>query len=134
MDTQDILITDIADPKNRAEFERLIKEGVGYFSHPYSGNVPVNMALVTIRSFYLYNHGLKIISPLLMTHPVADAKVYEKWLELDLALIDRCDYMILGGNWSKSDGCVTEAHRAQERGIPIYLYEQIFAVDNTVIF
>ncbi len=47
-----------------------------------------------------------------------------KWLEGDLAILDRCDALVLAPNWESSTGTAGEIKRARERGIPVFDYWQ----------
>ena len=44
----------------------------------------------------------------------------ETWLRGDLALIDRCDAVLMGIGWEDSRGGQIERSHAHERGIPVF--------------
>jgi hypothetical protein len=44
---------------------------------------------------------------------------YEKWLEVDLSILNRCTHVLMLPRWEESTGAVAERAVAQKRGIPI---------------
>jgi hypothetical protein len=42
------------------------------------------------------------------------------WLSGDLAILARCDAMLLTEDWRASEGACKEREFAQQRGIPVY--------------
>ena len=42
------------------------------------------------------------------------------WLKGDLAILAKCDAMILTEDWERSEGAVAERELALEHGIPVF--------------
>jgi hypothetical protein len=58
--------------------------------------------------------------------PHANTRFYQgvgpdvRWLEGDLAILERCDAVLMTPDWAKSQGAVGEHNHAQTLGIPIF--------------
>ena len=113
-----------------------------YFAHPYTckdekGNnllkgEEVNFNLCCIRSAELLKRGFAIYSPICHTHPihVGDSEFlknneYKLWMELDSILTEKCSAIILAPEWMNSSGCKKEREFFKEKGLDIWLYEDI---------
>lgn len=65
----------------------------------------------------------------------------EVWLEGDIAMMLRCDAVLLTADWEKSAGARAEVLRAESAGIPVFLtlkallvhYEQLDTQLNVVL-
>lgn len=87
-----------------------IKDKLYYLAHPYSNDPLKNIENCVRIANELLNQGYNIYAPILMTHPlhVHTERTWDKWMELDKVFMDRCDGLILSGNWCESKGCVVE--------------------------
>jgi len=102
-----------------------------YFAHPYSGNEEGNFNKCNERTVKLLDLGFKVFSPISHSHHLdtIQKSSLEKWLEIDFAILDRCDGIIMAPGWEKSKGCVAEHGRADRKGYEIRLYEEIVDED-----
>lgn len=79
--------------------------------------------------FYLYCLSLGI--PAFCPHlgaifPSAHASVsYDRWMEYDFAVIDRCTHVIMLDGWKESRGAVLEESYARSKGIPVLAASEI---------
>lgn len=49
-----------------------------------------------------------------------DLVEYEDFIAMDIAIIRKCDAILMIGAWAGSKGCMIEYNAAQEAGIPIF--------------
>lgn len=96
------------------------KKLLGYVAGPYSqGDVAVNVARAMAVGSSLVDMGCAVIVPHLthflhMAHP----KPYRTWIEVDLAIVPRCDFLFrLSG---PSRGADEEEEVALENNVPIF--------------
>lgn len=54
---------------------------------------------------------------------------YEKWLEFDFRVIDRCTHVFMLPRWAISKGSIRERDYAIDRGIPVYVNIEWMAQD-----
>jgi hypothetical protein len=55
------------------------------------------------------------------------ALTHEEWIDIDLALIDKADMIVMLDGWEDSKGSCQEYDHANEKGMPIY-----FGVDHLI--
>jgi hypothetical protein len=88
-----------------------------YIAHPYTGAETNNLWKVTQIAAALVSKGVKIFSPLNMWHEIHLAGVvkgywpkdeWELYLKHDEWFMEKCDGIILCGNYEKSKGCLRE--------------------------
>jgi hypothetical protein len=102
-----------------------------YLAHPYSGGVEKNMASVNAIAAKLFDANITFYSPLSMTHPIhvvrthsvgydGDGTDWEKWLNFDQVIIERCDGLFLCPGWETSKGCRKEFDYFFASDKPIY--------------
>ena len=103
-----------------------LKEGdfmkVVYVSHPFTGNEETNRAasMRITRELAERHPEIVFINPLAVFAAAGAAGLsYEQIMAQCLALLERCDEMILCEGWKWSKGCKMEYHHAIEREIPI---------------
>lgn len=53
-----------------------------------------------------------------------DAIGGNKWMENDLAILGRCDAIVLAGEWKDSKGCLKEKAFAEKAGLKVFLYPE----------
>ena len=95
---------------------------VVYISHPFTGNEEENRAAsMRIAHELAKQHpDICFINPLAVFSAAASAGLsYERIMAQCLALLERCNEIIVCGRWKKSRGCMKEYHYAIERGISI---------------
>lgn len=85
-----------------------------YLAHPYSaGTARVRIQnvenCITIVN-KLLDMGYYVYAPIVMTHPLHLEKdrSWEEWIAFDTIFMDKCDGLILSGNWRDSRGCKLE--------------------------
>jgi len=98
-----------------------------YIAHPYSGNIEENMASVIEKTNELLDRGFKIICPLTHSHWLDLAKKRDPdfWYDLDIAIMEKCDGLILSPGWQESRGCILEYGYFMGQKKPVYLYEEL---------
>ncbi len=102
--------------------KRSNENNLWYFAHPYSKNPEENYGKCIIRTNYLLGLGLKIYSPIAMTHPLHKAKdrPYDFWINLDECFMGKCYGLILvKDQWQQSKGCCIEEEYFRNHDKPI---------------
>lgn len=102
--------------KMEIEYRRLI-----YVAHPYSGDEQGNIkkAQEIVKELQLKHPHNTYISPLLTFGYLGGNVSYEQAMKLCASLLDRCDMILLTGDWRKSKGCLIELEYARLNNIPI---------------
>lgn len=61
-----------------------------------------------------------------MTHPLHLEKnrIHDFWMEFDKLFMNRCDGLILTGDWMNSKGCLLEKEYFQKQNKPIFIYNK----------
>jgi hypothetical protein len=97
-----------------------------YISHPYGGKEENKAKIEDIikRLSDRYN-GEVFISPVHSFGFMYDCFEYERGLQMCLDLLDRCDSMLVFGDWEHSRGCKAEVKYAKECGIPYQIVNDI---------
>ena len=102
------------------------RQTIVYISGKYSGNteaeISVNIANARSKSIEVWEAGFTALCPHTNTfHFEKDCKCnYADYIDGDLALLQRCDCMLLLENWQESDGVKREIDFAKINGIPIF--------------
>lgn len=65
--------------------------------------------------------GAAAVCPHCNTRFFQGAAPDEVWLEGDLAILARCDAVVLTEDWQRSRGTLAEVEFAEARGIPVFL-------------
>jgi hypothetical protein len=99
---------------------------VAYVAGPYRGGT-IRGTVENIRSaeavaLELWRMGFAVICPHLNTCLFDGALPDSVWLEGDLAILARCDVVVLAPGWEASEGARAEAVRAEESGIPVLVW------------
>ena len=101
-----------------------MKDKIAYVAGPYRGRT-VWQTVQNIRraeavALELWRMGYPTICPHKNTALLDGSCPDETWLEGDLALLARCDLMVLAPGWERSRGTVEEIAYAKEHNIPVY--------------
>lgn len=96
-----------------------------YVAHPYGGSQKnVTEAKELVKKFAAFTPQWFFITPLTAMLREYKAETYDRDMDLCLKLLNRCDALILTGEWKISQGCVLEYDRARKLRIPIYLFDE----------
>lgn len=92
---------------------------VAYMAHPYGGKAEnIEKARTMAEKLATLHPYMSIINPLDNFRHLAN------FLEIDVLwrekqVLERCDVLIMTGDWKASSGCMAEFSFAYNRGIPI---------------
>lgn len=91
---------------------------VAYMAHPYGGLDNLFKARYMAKKLADLHPHMAIINPLDNFRYLED---YEEmsFLERDKQVLERCDVLIMTGDWKKSPGCMGEFSFAYNHDIPI---------------
>lgn len=94
----------------------------GPFSAPTRDGVEANIARAVALSLEVAKLGAFPVCPHANTaHPAfEEVQPYQFWIEGTMALLDRCDALILTEDWERSSGARGELARALSRGMPVH--------------
>ena len=96
-----------------------------YLASPYLGNEEENFGRILFIAAHLLEHEkLWVFSPILHSHEMAieyEPLTYEKWLELDKVILDRCDGLLIAAieGFKKSRGIKAELRWAVDSKKPV---------------
>jgi hypothetical protein len=79
-----------------------------YLAHPYTNPDPeTNVRACVDIANDLIDDGYSVYAPIVMTHwlDVMVPRDHDFWLEYDETMMERCDGIILAGDWRSSKGC-----------------------------
>lgn len=80
-----------------------------YISHPYGGKEENKQKVEEIVSNLVkQNSGITYISPIHALDYLYHDVSYEAGLEMCLNLLEKCDKMLVFGDWKNSRGCTAE--------------------------
>lgn len=97
-----------------------------YISHPYGGKQENKQKVEEIiNKLVQTNPENTYISPIHCFGFMYDAISYEQGLEMCLNLLERCDKMMVFGNWKNSRGCTAEVLFAEMHMIPYEIKEVV---------
>ena len=97
-----------------------------YLAHPYTLPSPEeNVAHCIKVANHLIEQGYNIYAPIIMTHPlhIETERPYDFWMKFDEIMMNRCDRIIMAGDWEHSNGCAIEMEHFKKAGKPILFYE-----------
>ena len=99
----------------------MLKNNIIYVAHPYGGD-PKNVEKIKkiIRELREANPDNVYISPVLCFGFYYNDTEYLDGIEECLAVLDRCNGIILCGDWKNSRGCNIEYGYAKARNIGIF--------------
>jgi len=107
-----------------------MKEKLYYLAHPYSPKGEkteiVNVTNCINIANRLMDLGYHLYAPIVMTHwlHLAKNRDYTFWIEEDHVIMDRCDGIILSGDWEHSSGCLGEKKWFEEKGKEILFADE----------
>jgi len=105
-----------------------------YIAGPYGAMTPAgikkNVARARDMAAACRGQGWFFICPHLNTtgfekYTDEDWNTWEKWMEMDLAILERCDAVLLMPGWEKSDGARMERSHAIALGIPTFDFQLV---------
>ena len=105
-----------------------MSEKLWYVAHPYSAPTPELEAENVDKCIAICNElldkGYNLYAPIVMTHwfHVNKERSWKEWMELDKIFMDKCDGLILSGNWRLSKGCLVEKEYFEKQGKPVIIY------------
>lgn len=90
-----------------------------YISHKYQGDNENKIEVEHIIEVMLaHNPNCKPVSPIHCFGWLYDRLSYQDGLNLCLALLDKCDIMLVYGDYTTSRGCNAEIDYCKAHGIP----------------
>jgi hypothetical protein len=92
----------------------------GPFRGPHARIIEANVRRAEDLSWEVWALGAAAICPHTMTRFWQDSLPDDVWLVGDLAILAKCDGVLLTPDWSRSAGARAEFKFAEERGIPIF--------------
>ena len=97
---------------------------VGYVAGPYRAPTPwgvhQNIQAAEKVAAILWQAGVTVICPHKNTAYFGGFCPDEAWLEGDLEIIRRCDFIVMMAGWCQSKGAVEELREAQKAGLPVF--------------
>lgn len=92
-----------------------------YVAHPYGGKEANKQSVDTIMRELIQKDRSRIyFSPIHNFGMLYFDTEYEKGLNICLDVLDKCDVLVLCGNWRQSKGCIGEYAFAKAKNIKIY--------------
>lgn len=94
-----------------------------YISHPFTGDEEKNKEeafAIAAGLAHKYPDTLFVNPLAVMEHTVLAGLTYETVLDQCLALLDRCDGIIMTGSWKQSRGCKAEHELAMRESKPVW--------------
>jgi hypothetical protein len=94
-----------------------------YLCGPYSGQTEKNIFQARETAKQIWEAGFTAVTPHLNTYNFhLDCKcTYQDYIEGDLEILSRCDYLLLLPGWEHSQGAKIELEKAKQMGMPIFL-------------
>lgn len=92
----------------------------GPFRGPDSWAIEQNIRRAETLSLEVWKLGAAAICPHTNTRFFQGAAPDHLWLDGDLAIVAKCDAVLMTPDWSRSVGATTEKAFAQARGIPVF--------------
>ena len=99
---------------------------LAYVAHPYTGyeeTAPKQVEKI-IRELRKKNHEVTYISPVNSFAHFGDTVSYDDMMMMCFNLLQKCDVLILAGNWRNSVGCKLERMLAENLAIEIVEVEK----------
>jgi nucleoside 2-deoxyribosyltransferase len=97
---------------------------VGYVAGPFRGPthwaIAENIRAAERLALEVWKLGAACICPHANTAHFQDAAPDELWLDGDLAMLARCDFVLMTPDWERSAGARAEREFATARGIPVF--------------
>jgi len=98
-----------------------------YIAHPFQGETSNALAVEEIIKKNFSNHVNEFIpiSPIHAFGYLYDSIDYIAGMDLCLSLLDKCDIIIMCGDWKNSKGCLLEYFHAKASGKIILKQEEL---------
>lgn len=93
-----------------------IRDSRGVYYHQRNIAIARNLALK------LWHMGFATICPGMNTWGFDGSAPDNVWLDGDLAMVERCDAVVMAPNWVTSLGARGEREHAKKKGIPVYYW------------
>ncbi|HPO38693.1 MAG TPA: DUF1937 family protein [Kiritimatiellia bacterium] len=97
---------------------------LAYVAGPYRGrthhDVSQNIAAAREVAAHLWSLGYAVICPHLNSAFMSGAAPEETFLNGGLAMLRRCDLVVLVPNWQASQGTAREIEEARSCGLPVF--------------
>ena len=101
-----------------------------YVAHPYKGSIDnAENAKKSIEALYQMHPNMTFVSPIHGLCCPYDSVAYYVGLSYCLELLNRCDYLLMIGNYENSTGCQAEMAFARKMNIPIKTLEDLMEED-----
>lgn len=95
-----------------------------YLSGPITG-VPDYLEIFNDAAMKLRAEGYSVINPANLCTVLDDQATYEEYMEIDIALLRKCDALVQLPGWQQSLGCNREYGVALERDMIILQYGEV---------
>lgn len=92
----------------------------GPFRGPDSWTMECNIRRAEALALEVWRRGIAVICPHANTRFFQGAAPDEVWLEGDVAILDRCDAIIMTPDWQRSTGATAEWKHAVGTGTPVF--------------
>lgn len=92
----------------------------GPFRGPTPWDVEQNIRRIEVLGLEVARCGCAPIMPHPMTRYFDKQLTDQFWLDATMALLERCDAMLLAVDWTRSSGAQLENQRACDRGMPTF--------------
>jgi len=92
----------------------------GPFRAPHAWGIEQNVRVAEELALQVWLIGAACICPHSNTRFFQGAAPDHIWLEGDLAILLKCDFVLMTPNWEKSAGARKERDSAIEHGIPVF--------------
>lgn len=120
--------------KRKVSHLRSSKMKVVYICGPYTGSGETskigNILVAKNAAIDIWSMGHAVVCPHMNTmdfelHDIGSSIPYETWIEGDLAILKRCDAVVILPGWEASRGAKEEVQFALANKIPIYYWPDV---------
>lgn len=105
-----------------------------YVAGPFRGKnhweIAENIRNAERLALEVWRMGAAAICPHANTAHYQDAAPDDVWLEGDLAIMRRCDAVLMTADWKRSQGATEERRMALEAGIPVFYDKHYYQSQN----
>jgi hypothetical protein len=102
----------------------------GKYSAPTPEEIEQNVMNAAIVASQIIDKGYSVVCPHTNSHLLESIKPreHQEWLDIDFAILAKCDLCVMVHGWEKSKGAVMESQFCVANGIPI-VYDVAFLPD-----
>lgn len=104
----------------------------GPFRGPNSWAIEQNIRRAETLALDVWNMGAACVCPHTNTRFYQGAAPDEVWLRGDLAILRKCDAILMAPNWEQSEGAKAEYEFARELKLPIFYYHNLPALQSWI--